>query len=104
MSSEKLVEFLVNISFNGPVGWAKADVDDLVAKERAHAAELAKAGYLVRMWRVPARRENWGLWRARDASHLHEIITSLPFWPYMQLNVHPLATHPVDPLKFRHEV
>ena len=102
MASEKLVEFLVNISFVGPVGWPDEDVAALVAKERAHAADLAKEGYLVRMWRVPGRRENWGLWRARDATHLHDIITSLPFWPYMQLTVHPMAAHPVDPIRYGH--
>lgn len=100
MSSENLSEFLVNISFVGPNGWAEEDVVALVKKEREHAAELAQKGYLVRMWRVPARRENWGLWRARDATHLHEIITGLPFWPYMKLTVHPMASHPVDPLKY----
>jgi muconolactone D-isomerase len=100
MATEKLVEFLVNISFIGPVGWPEEDLAALVKKERDHAAELSKEGYLVRMWRVPGRRENWGLWRARDATHLHEIITSLPFWPYMQLTVHAMASHPVDPIRY----
>ena len=72
---------------------------DLVVKERAHAAELAARGFLVRMWRVPGRRENWGLWRAADATHLHEILSGLPFWPFMDLEVHPMAVHPVDPLR-----
>ncbi|WP_342640998.1 muconolactone Delta-isomerase [Rhodoligotrophos ferricapiens] len=94
-----MVEFLVNITFVGPVGWSDEDVAALVAKERAHAAKLAEQGILVRMWRVPGRRENWGLWRAKDATHLHEILTSLPFWPYMDLKVHPVARHPVDPLR-----
>ncbi|MBB6014587.1 muconolactone Delta-isomerase family protein [Aquamicrobium lusatiense] len=100
MAKEKLVEFLINISFIGPVGWSEEDVAALVTRERAHAAELAREGYLVRMWRVPGRRENWGLWRARDATHMHEIISGLPFWPYMQLTIHPMASHPVDPLRF----
>jgi muconolactone D-isomerase len=89
MAKEKLVEFLINISFIGPVGWSEEDVAALVTRERAHAAELAREGYLVR-----------GLWRARDATHMHEIISGLPFWPYMQLTIHPMASHPVDPLRF----
>jgi len=94
-----MVEFLVNIKFIGPNGWQQEDVDALIAKERAHAAVLVEQGHLVRMWRVPGRRENWGLWRANDATHLHDILTGLPFWPYMDLQVHPVARHPVDPLR-----
>lgn len=92
------MEFLVNIRF---LDWTSRMTEqehaDLVVKERAHAAELAAQGRLVRMWRVPGRRENWGLWRAADATHLHEILSGLPFWPFMDLDVYPLAVHPVDP-------
>lgn len=94
-----MAEFLVNIKFVGPVGWSDAKVNALVVLERQRAAELVDEGILVRMWRVPGRDENWGLWRASDATHLHEVLTSLPFWPYMDLQVHPMAKHPVDPLR-----
>lgn len=93
-----LVEFLVNIVFLDTHLPEEAEME-LVAVERVRAAELIAAGHLVRMWRVPGRRENWGLWRARDATDLHTVLTSLPFWPYMDLQVHPLADHPVDPLR-----
>lgn len=93
-----LVEFLVNIVFL-ETNLPEDEEAQLVAVERSRAAELIAAGNLVRMWRVPGRRENWGLWRARDATDLHRVLTSLPFWPYMDLHVHPLADHPVDPLR-----
>lgn len=96
-----MAEFLVNISFHWPESIPEDTRQALIVKEQAHAATLADQGILVRMWRVPGRKENWGLWRARDATHLHEILTSLPVWPYMRLTVHPMAKHPVDPL--RHE-
>jgi muconolactone D-isomerase len=89
-------EFLVNIRFLDDGLDADAEAA-LVAEERAQAAELAAQGHLLRMWRVPGRRENWGLWVADDATHLHEILSGLPFWPYMDLDVHPMAHHPVDP-------
>lgn len=91
------MEFLVNIRINLPQDMSEAEHDHLVVTERAMAAERAKSGNLLRMWRVPGRRENWGLWSAKDATELHEILSALPVWPWMDLTVHPLAVHPVDP-------
>ncbi len=53
------------------------------------------------MWRVPCRFENWGLWRAKDPTELHQVITSLPAYPYMHdIDVLPLARHQVDPTPY----
>jgi muconolactone D-isomerase len=91
------VEFLVNIE----VGWpADGDPDELArltAAERVRGAELAAAGTIRRMWRVPGRRANWGVWEAEDATALHAAIGSLPFYPYLDVEVIPLAAHPTDP-------
>ena len=56
-----------------------------------------QAGRIRRLWRIPGRRANWGLWEAPDASELHAAIRSLPFFPWLQVDVHPLAAHPSDP-------
>lgn len=93
----QLQEFLVNIRIDWPRDLSEETIQRLSVEERAMAADLAAAGNLSRMWRVPGRRENWGLWRAADASDLHRIISGLPVWPYMRVTVHPLAEHPVDP-------
>ena len=91
------MEFLVNISFNWPHDISEEVRKDLREREIKMAGELAKKGHLVRMWRVVGRRENWGLWRARDATEMHAILSGLPIWPYMNIQVMPLAVHPVDP-------
>ncbi|NYF13889.1 muconolactone D-isomerase [Pseudoclavibacter sp. JAI123] len=90
-------EYLVNIKIEWPRDLPAQTIHELSVAERQMAATLADAGTLVRMWRVPGRRENWGLWRAADATELHGILSALPVWPYMDLTVHPLAKHPVDP-------
>lgn len=94
-----MAEFLVHIKINWPHSVDAETRADFRTRERAHAATLAEKGHLVRMWRVPGRLENWGLWRAKDATELHDILTSLPVWPYMDLQVHAMAKHPVDPLR-----
>ncbi len=69
----------------------------LYAAEAARAAELAADGVLKRLWRVPGRRANWGLWEATDATALHDALASLPLFPWLDVTVHPLAEHPNDP-------
>lgn len=95
------MEFLVNIKFLWPDSVGQDERERLRKLEAARAAELAEAGHLRRMWRVPGRRENWGLWEAPDATELHRILTSLPIWPYMDVSVHGMAAHPVDPARRR---
>ena len=71
----------------------------LVDAERARAGELAAAGTIQRLWRVPGRRANYGLWSAPDATALHEAISSLPFFPWLDIEVIALAEHPSDPAR-----
>ncbi|MFE0424905.1 muconolactone Delta-isomerase [Streptomyces sp. NPDC058953] len=91
------MEFLVNIRIDWPHGMDPEQKEAVSTAERRRAAELAADGRLVRMWRVPGRTENWGLWRAADPTELHDIISGLPVWPWMTVTVHALARHPVDP-------
>jgi muconolactone D-isomerase len=93
------MEFLVHIQVEWPADGDKAELDRLSAAERVRAAELADQGILKRLWRIPGRRANWGIWEAADASVLHAAIGSLPFFPWLSVDVHPLAAHPSDPLR-----
>ena len=92
------VEFLVRIEIQLDESLSVEQREALYAAEAERAGALAEAGHLVRLWRLPGRRANWGLWRAADATELHEVLTSLPLWPYMDVDVNPLARHPNDPL------
>jgi muconolactone D-isomerase len=91
------MEFLVGIEFELPAGLDAAELDRLKSAEARQAAALAAAGTLKRIWRVPGRRANWGLWQAPDATELHAALESLPMWPWMDVTVHPLAAHGNDP-------
>jgi muconolactone D-isomerase len=91
------MEFLVHIEVRWP---PEGDPDEharLVAGERERANELAAAGIIQRLWRIPGRRANYGLWSADDATALHEAISSLPFYPWLDVEVIALAEHPSDP-------
>jgi muconolactone D-isomerase len=91
------MEFLVHIEVRWPGDGDPAEHARLVEAERARARELAAAGTIRRLWRIPGRRANYGLWAAPDATALHDAISSLPFFPWLDVEVTALAEHPSDP-------
>lgn len=91
------MEFLVRVDINVPSEMTDDERNALNEDEAAQAQALAASGRLVRIWRLPGRRSNWGLWQADDATELHEALTSLPLWKYMDIEVIALARHPNDP-------
>lgn len=91
------MEFLVEIEVRWPPDGDQAQKERLVAAEARRARELAADGALLRLWRVPGRWANVGLWQAQDATALHDAIASLPFYPWLDVRVRPLARHPSDP-------
>jgi muconolactone D-isomerase len=91
-----MMEFLVHMAV-GRIDAGDEREKQLRQEEAARSSELAEQGILVRLWRVPGRRENWGIWRADDCDQLHNAFVSLPLFPFLTITVHPLATHPNDP-------
>lgn len=92
------MEFLVHIEVRWPAGRDPDEYAQLSAAERGRALELATSGELKRLWRVPGRKANWGLWEASDATDLHAALMTLPFSEYLDIEVYPLARHPNDPV------
>jgi muconolactone D-isomerase len=91
----RAMEFLVQIEVRLP-----ADIDGevragLARAEAARGTQLADAGVIRAIWRIPGRLANCGIWSAEDATALHEALTSLPMWPYIDATVTALATHPL---------
>ena len=94
------MEYLTDLVTTVPEGTSPAKVDELRATEEARAAELAKAGHLIRLWRPPLRPGEWrsiGLFRADNEAELREILASLPLHIWMKLTITPLSPHPNDP-------
>jgi muconolactone D-isomerase len=91
------MEFLVHIEIRWPPDGSAEERSRLAAAEADRSRELAAAGTIRRLWRVPGRFANWGLWMASDATELHAAISSLPFFPWMEVVVTALAAHPNDP-------
>jgi muconolactone D-isomerase len=94
------MEYLTDMVTKVPEGTNPTKVDELRSAEAVRAAELAKAGHLVRLWRPPLGPGEWrsiGLFRAADETELREILSSLPLHIWMQVIITALTPHPNDP-------
>jgi len=75
------MEYLTDMVTTVPEGTSPAKVDEMRAAEAVRAAELAKAGHLVRLWRPPLGPGEWrsiGLFCAADEAELRSprLVTS----------------------------
>jgi muconolactone delta-isomerase len=92
-----MMEFLVHQTNRMPSDEASQRLrEELRIIERKRAQELRDAGILIRLWRVPGTRDAIGLYRAEDATALHDALSSLPLFPWLEISVQPLATHPQE--------
>ena len=90
------MEFLVRIDIDLPADVTESRRRELLEAEAELGRELLASGALRRIWRVPGRWANVSLYDASDATELHALLTSLPLWPWMDVHVEPLATHPLE--------
>ena len=78
-----VMEFLVQIQVNLPPEMSSDVKAELLVREQARGRELRDAGTITRIWRIPGRLANVGIWDALDATSLHAAIESLPLYPYI---------------------
>ena len=67
---------------------------ELVAREKARAEELQRAGTWVHLWRIVGRYSNISVFEVESSDELHEILWSLPLFAFMEVEVTALARHP----------
>lgn len=68
--------------------------EETVAREKAYAQELQRGGEWKQLWRVVGKYANISVFDVESNDRLHEILSSLPLFPYMTIEVTPLAPHP----------
>jgi muconolactone delta-isomerase len=93
-------EFLIAMTIAVPDGTPSSVVEETQNREAQRARELSSRGHLRRLWALPAEdpvRRTLGLWSARDADELDNIVKSLPLYPWMAVTTTELSSHPSDP-------
>ena len=77
-----------------PAGMDSSERADTLAKEKAYSQELQRSGKWPHLWRIAGEYANVSIFDVADNDELHDLLSGLPLFPFMDLTVTPLATHP----------
>jgi muconolactone D-isomerase len=86
--------FHVTMDVQLPPEMEPAKADALKKSERERAAELQRAGTWRHLWRIAGRYANISIFDVASPGDLHEILSTLPLFPYMSITVTALTRHP----------
>jgi muconolactone D-isomerase len=86
--------FHVKMTVDLPRDLDESTVEELNEREHARARELQEAGKWLHLWRVAGKFENVSVFSVEDPGELHDILSSLPLYPFMSIEVTALCRHP----------
>ncbi|KSV66752.1 muconolactone delta-isomerase [Sinorhizobium sp. GW3] len=67
---------------------------EIVAREKAYSQQLQQSGKWRHIWRIAGQYANYSVFDVKDNAELHEILSGLPLFKFMQIEVTPLLRHP----------
>lgn len=86
--------YLVHMIVNIPRDLPKEEAQEIIATEKAYSQDLQRAGKWVHLWRIPGEYANYSVFDVESHDELHELLSNLPLFPFMEIKVTPLAKHP----------
>ena len=86
--------FMVRMDVHVPHELDPAKFDALKAIEKARAEDLQRSGKWRHLWRIAGQYANVSVFDVADAAELHDLMISLPLFPYMTTEVTALCRHP----------
>ena len=86
--------FHVKMTVNLPVDMDPARAAQLKADEKELAQRLQREGKWRHLWRIAGQYANVSIFDVASVDELHTLLTSLPLFPYMHIDVMPLCRHP----------
>ena len=69
-------------------------VKKLGALEHERAKVLQEQGKWLHLWRVAGKSANVSIFDVESPAELHEILNSLPLYPFMEVDIAALCVHP----------
>lgn len=86
--------FKVEMTVRLPADMTAARQDEIKRIEREYAQKLQDSGQWRHLWRVAGQYANVSIFDVSSVDELHQLLTGLPLFPYMSMNVVPLCRHP----------
>jgi len=86
--------FHIQMDVHLPHDMPSDKVAALKEAERKQAQELQRCGKWRHLWRIAGRYSNVSVFDVSGAEELHDILSNLPLFPFMEIAVSPLCRHP----------
>ncbi len=86
--------YLVRMDVKIPHDMSEELAGEIKAREKIYAQQLQKDGQWRHLWRVVGEYANYSVFDVASNDELHDLLSKLPLFPYMQIVVTPLARHP----------
>ncbi|MDR3473043.1 MAG: muconolactone Delta-isomerase [Devosia sp.] len=86
--------FKVEMDVKAPLEYDQQRFEALKAAEKARSEELQRAGVWRHIWRVVGQYSNVSIFDVENNAALHDLLTTLPLYPFMVVRVTALCRHP----------
>lgn len=86
--------FHVRMEVRMPHDMPAEQANEIRAREKAVAQDIQRQGKWPHLWRIAGRYANISIFDVADADELHTLLSSLPLFAFMDIQVTPLARHP----------
>lgn len=86
--------FLVRMDVRIPAHMPAAEADALKLTEKQYSQALQTQGKWPQIYRVVGEYANYSIFDVESNDELHQLLSGLPLFPYMEIHVTPLAKHP----------
>lgn len=86
------VEMIVKLPHDMP----QAVADEIKARERQYAQALQASGKWRHIWRIAGSYANVSIFDVESNAELHDILSGLPLFPFMEIKVDALCKHPAS--------
>ncbi|TWD50808.1 muconolactone delta-isomerase [Agrobacterium vitis] len=86
--------FHVRMDVHLPHDLPPTEAAEILAREKAYSQELQHSGKWRHIWRLAGQYANYSIFDVRDNEELHAILSGLPLFKFMDIEVSPLLRHP----------
>lgn len=86
--------FMVQMTVRLPTDMDPATAEEIRAREKTYSQALQRDGRWRHLWRVVGRYANVSIFDVASGDELHQLISGLPLFEYMDIEVTALTRHP----------
>lgn len=86
--------FAVKMDIRLPTNMEAEERSALLAREKAYSQDWQRSEKWLHIWRIAGQYSNLSIFDVSTNDELHQLLWNLPLFPYMSIEVAPLAPHP----------